>query len=156
MERNDDIEKALSYAYRLLKLRPRSSWELRGRLLQKRFKGTTARETIDLLKEKHFLDDAAFARSWVESRMNSRPSGAILIRRELRAKGVETELIDEALRSLKDNEASILRDLAEKKLGLLKDASREEKRRRLFGYLAQRGFAFDAIEEVLRDIAGKN
>lgn len=152
MESNNDIDKALSYAYRLLKLRPRSTWELRNRLLGKRFNGTIARRAIDFLKEKHFLDDAEFARSWVESRMNSRPSGAVLIRRELRAKGVEAPLIDRALRGLKDNEVSVLKDLAEKKLGGLKDTPWEEKRRRLFGYLARRGFDYNVIEEVIHAV----
>ena len=50
------------------------------------------------LVELGYLDDAEFARAWVERRDRSRPRGEIVLRRELRARGIPDDAITTAFR----------------------------------------------------------
>lgn len=144
--------KATAYAYRLFSLRPRSEKELRDRLFRKGYGRATVYEVIALLKEKNIIDDLKFANLWVESRMRSRPKGTMLLRRELREKGVEQVIIEKALseRGAVDEEG-VARELAAQKLGSMRGLSEEKAKKRLFGFLARRGFNFGMIEGIVRD-----
>ena len=51
------------------------------------------------------LDDEAFARHWVESRDRARPRGEIALKRELRLRGVESQVIAAAIDERRSAEA---------------------------------------------------
>ena len=87
----------LDAAARLLEVRPRSTAEVRRRLVSAGYRPGLVDVTIDRLVELGYLDDAAFARAWVESRDRARPRGEIALRRELRLKGVERDAIEASL-----------------------------------------------------------
>ena len=144
-------DKALSYAYRLLNIRPRSEKELRDRLHRKGFGQTTVNDIIPLLKEKNVIDDYRFAKLWIESRMRRIPKGGILLRRELREKGVSLSVIDKALSEEEIDEASLARDLAEKKFKTLKGLPKEKVKKKLFDFLARRGINFDTINDIITE-----
>ena len=144
-------DKATSYAYRLFSIRQRSEKELRDRLYEKGFKKDTVNKVISLFKEKKVIDDFKFAKNWIESRMRLNPKGEAFLRRELRSKGVELALIEEALKSKENNEASVARELADKKMKTLNKEPKEKARRKLFGFLARRGFDFDTVNEVIKE-----
>jgi len=145
------IDKATSYAYRLFSIRQRSEKELRDRLYKKRFKRDTINKVISLFKEKKIIDDLKFARNWIDQRMRLNPKGEALLKRELRAKGVELVLIEEALNNKDKNETSIVRELADKKMKTLTKEPKEKAKRKLFGFLARRGFDFDTVNEVIKE-----
>ncbi|GAG50789.1 unnamed protein product, partial [marine sediment metagenome] len=86
MGKKDKNDKAVTYAYRLFSVRPRSEKELRERLSGKGFGGATACKVISFLKDKNIIDDLRFARLWVESRMRANPKGDMALERELRQK----------------------------------------------------------------------
>jgi regulatory protein len=59
--------------------------------------------TIQRLKEGGFLGDKQFAQEWIENRTAFRPrSKRMLIAMELRQKGVEEEVIEQALADTED------------------------------------------------------
>jgi len=145
--------KALSYAYRLLSYRPRTCKELSLRLEQKGYLAETIRDIIELLTEKRYLDDVAFARFWVNSRLAVKPIGKKLLILELRKKGVKLSVIEQVLDQFEDeyNELELARSLAEKRLEILrKNPKLEEKTimKRLYDYLGRRGFSYEIIKEV--------
>jgi regulatory protein len=148
----DKTGKAISYSYRLLTLRPRSEKELRGRLLRKRFNRVTVENVISILKEKNIIDDVKFARRWIESRMNTSPKGSMFLRKELRDKGVPASVIDGALSETKAGEGSVARALAGEKMKKLTNLPREEAKRKLFGFLARRGFSYDVVKSALEEL----
>lgn len=94
-------DKAFEAAYRkvqaFLKVRPRSIFETRKRILEKGAGPETARELVDYLVDQGLLDDALFARLWAESRVNGKGYGKGRVLRELSAKGVSAEIAREAV-----------------------------------------------------------
>ena len=72
----------LAAAGRFLEARPRSTDEVRRRLGEAGYRGDLVEGAIARLTELGFLDDAGFARSWVESRDRARPRGARALRDE--------------------------------------------------------------------------
>jgi regulatory protein len=148
---NATLDKAVSYAYRLCDVRPRSEWELRDRLSRKGFAGSTVSTVVSRLKEQDIIDDHKFAKLWIASRMNTNPKGVIALRKELKEKGVPETVIDAVLTGGKDAEVSVIRKVAAERMERLKGLPKGTAKKRLFDFLARRGFDFDAIHDVVRE-----
>ena len=88
---------AASAALRLLRYRPRSTQELRERLLDKEFPTDAVEEALTRLRVWGLLDDAEFAREWVRGRRRRRGKSAGALERELRDKGISEVHIADAL-----------------------------------------------------------
>jgi regulatory protein len=93
----DDPGVVLDAALRFLESRARSEAEVRRRLTFAGYRAELVEDAITRLRELGMLDDAAFARAWVESRDRARPRGERALRQELSLKGVERGLLDEVL-----------------------------------------------------------
>lgn len=146
------MNKALRYAFCLLKFRPRSEHELRERLGKKGFCESEIKETLIFLKQKGFIDDLSFAKAWVESRAK-KPLGIRRLRHELGIKGVSKELINRVLEELagKYCEEEAVRELVLRRREKLRNVEPAKAKRRIFAYLVRRGFPHDLIlEEVNR------
>jgi len=101
-----------------------------------------------------YLDDAAFARRWVEGRAG-RGYGPARLRAELRARGVAAALVDAALATLgADTELEQARALARRRLGALRRARPDRAAARLADYLARRGHRADVVARVVREVCG--
>src|SRR5712691_3085432 len=94
----DAYLRARERALRLLAIRPRSVDELRSRLLRHRIPRKTLEAVIADLVARGHLDDLAFARGWIISRLASRSCGIRRLRWELRRKEVPVAIIDRAVR----------------------------------------------------------
>lgn len=143
-------KRALDAALRLLAYRPRSEHELRTRLLRRGLPPDVIAAAIEKLREYGYVDDAAFARSWVESRNGGSPRGQYLLRRELRGKGVDVETATEAIEGVSEEDAA--RRAAEKKARTLRGLDYQQFRTRLAGYLQRRGFGYDVIRPVIAEL----
>lgn len=147
-------------ALRLLGVRARSRSEMRTRLLDKEFAPEEVDRTLSRLTSMGLLDDADFARQWVESRHRNNGRGRIALRNELRTKGVDPAVAESAL-SLVDDEDERARaeELLARKVGSLSAAdigdraARDRHTRRLVAMLARRGYpanvAFDLVRSAL-------
>ncbi|MER3398770.1 MAG: RecX family transcriptional regulator [Chloroflexota bacterium] len=150
LEQQSALERALSAAYRLLTYRPRSEGEIRSRLLQKGFDPATTEAALEKLRAQGLLDDLAFGRFWRESRQALSPRGEYLLRAELRHKGLSQETVSEVLADFNEAESALkVARVLRRRLGSLPP---EERRRRLWGQLARRGFAPDTIQQVVRQV----
>ncbi len=76
-----------------LSVRPRSVAETRRRLKHLGYPAALVETVVVRLAELGYLDDAAFARAWLESRDRSRPRGEAALRRELALKGVDPAIV---------------------------------------------------------------
>jgi regulatory protein len=90
-------ERVMSDAYRLLGHRARSREELRRRLLAKEHDEHAVDTALKRLAAHVFLDDPAFARSYVADKRQLQSWGTERIRRGLRELGVDATSIDDAL-----------------------------------------------------------
>lgn len=162
--------RARDAALSLLAHRARSRSELAGRLTRKGFPGAVVAPCLDRLEEEGLLDDDAFARAFVADRLRLRPRGRRGLVAELRRRGVaeaaargavddvfrheeadETSLaVDAALAWLRKQGEDVRRELA----GEPFSHERERARRRLYGYLARRGFGGAALSRAM-EVAGE-
>ncbi|HZP27250.1 MAG TPA: RecX family transcriptional regulator [Dehalococcoidia bacterium] len=148
LRERDARQQALAAGIRLLAYRPRSVAELRSRLTARRFGATIIDETIARLRKLSLLDDAAFARSWVESRERSSPRGKRMLQFELRQKGVTQPLAAEAVATIDEGEAAYRAAERRARTAVVEDF--ETFRRRIGDFLRRRGFSYGTIEPVLR------
>lgn len=146
----DDPARARAYAFVLLKFRPRTEHELRQRLARKRFGSRVIEQTVSWLRERRFIDDETFARSWVESRVRL-PYGLRRIRSELTLKGISPRHIAGALERIKADyrEDEVIRELAQRKLRSLRDLEPRIARQRLYAYLVRRGFSPESVTDTV-------
>jgi regulatory protein len=97
LQGSDLEEKAKEVALRFIEYRPRSIAETRQHLLKKEYPEDVVERVIERLTAVELLNDAAFARYWVEQRQTFKPRSQLAIQQELRQKGVERQAIDAAL-----------------------------------------------------------
>ncbi len=146
LKAQDAIDQAVDQAVRLLTYRPRSTAEIRRYLGQK----GAAPEVIDAalarLEQLGYLDDLAFARFWVANRDEFNPKGPLALRQELSEKGVPRALVDQAMAEVDFTDAAY-RALM-RRARHLQGQDRREVKRRVYDFLARRGFAADTIREV--------
>jgi len=137
----------LDAAYRYLSYRPRSEFEMRVWLGRKGHGSRTIENTLSALKAKGLLDDLAFARFWRESRESSSPRSRAALRSELRRKGVDPDVVAEALDGV-DEEAAAYR-AAQKKAARLATVDHDDFRTRLSAVLRRRGFSYEVTEHTV-------
>ena len=137
----------LDAAYRYLAYRPRSEFEMRVWLERKGFGRPIVESTLSALEAKGLLDDLAFARFWRESRESSSPRSRAALRRELRQKGIDPEVVAEALDGV-DEEAAAYR-AAQKRAARLATLDHDDFRTKLSGALRRRGFSYEVTEHTV-------
>ena len=152
IESVDAFSAAKSAAERFFSYRNRSEREFRIKLAQKGFAGNVIDVTISTLKDLRMIDDSAFAEMFVRDRMQLRPKGRSVLRRELAAKGIAEDIIDTVLARFIDDEceAEQIHDLIVKFLRKNKSLPDDVKRRRLIGFLQRRGFSFSRVMAGLK------
>jgi regulatory protein len=146
----DDVEQAREKALRFLSNRPRSAWEVRQNLLKAGYGDATIDRVLERLRSVALVDDAAFARYWIENRAQFKPRGAVALRQELRRKGVERDVIDAVLAEGEhaDEQAAIQAALA--KADRYRQLPRPEFSQKLGAYLARRGFNYETVREAVQ------
>ncbi|MBC7222755.1 MAG: RecX family transcriptional regulator [Anaerolineae bacterium] len=142
------FQRAYDQALRFLSYRPRSEREIRQYLQRKGEPEGRIEAIVARLKERQWLDDAAFARFWVENRRSFRPRGRRALRWELRQKGVDEAIIEAALADV-DSEAEAA-DLALRQAARWKGLDYRTFRQRMLGYLTRRGFDYAEAAEATR------
>jgi len=150
LQERDEVEKAYERALNFLSYRPRSEAEVRRNLRRKGLDDEVVEAVVDRLVRAGLLDDEAFARYWVENRLQFNPRGIRGLRYELRKKGVPDEIIADVLAEL-DEEAAA-RTVAESAIRRFASLPPVEFRRRLGAYLARRGFAYAVIQPLIEEI----
>lgn len=95
------------------------------------------------LQDRGYVDDEKFARFWVDNRNQTKGASRKKLTMELRAKGVEISVIDQALSSTERNEQDELTKVISKK------SSKYQDERKLIEYLMRQGFRYDDIIDAL-------
>jgi regulatory protein len=142
------LRAALAKAYRLLAIRARSEKELREALKRAEFAEDVIAAAIAECKQQRFIDDANFARQFIQSRLRNRPMGRTRLAVELRQKGIDAATIaaalDEALTA--EEQVELANELAEKQRQRLANLPPPKARQRLADFLRRRGFDWETIQ----------
>ncbi|GJM40349.1 MAG: regulatory protein RecX [Ardenticatenaceae bacterium] len=142
----DQFEKAKELAIRYIEYRPRSITETRRHLLKKEYPEPVVDEVLERLEAVDLLNDPAFARYWVEQRETFKPRSKIALQHELRQKGIERQIIDEAVAEV--DEFAAAKQAAEPKARRWYTLSEQEFRKKLGGFLQRRGFGYGIVKEI--------
>jgi regulatory protein len=111
-----------------------------------------AEAVLDRFGEVGLIDDAAFARAWVTSRQAGRGLARRALKAELRAKGVDGEVAEEAVGLVDDqDEWDAARRLVQRRLPGLRRVDRVTAQRRLVGMLARKGYGSGLAGWVVRE-----
>ena len=147
----EEYQRAKTYLFRLLSRRLYSCAEVRKKLNDRGYEPELIEKIITEFINQDWLDDTQFATQWVESRIRFKPRGIALIRRELIQKGIAKEVITEVLAKYTDSEAEFDRALTalKKKKNYTTEPDRIKRKRKIYAYLARRGFNPDTINQVM-------
>jgi regulatory protein len=151
---SDPEARAREICLRLLTAAPRTWAELAAALRRRGVPAEVAEAVLERFTDVGLIDDAAFARAWVESRHYSRGLSRRWLSAELRQHGIDTEEIREAVSTLDaEQEVATARRLVEQKLAGTRGQPPEVRIRRAAGTLARKGYppglVFRLIKEVL-------
>jgi regulatory protein len=158
LEAGKKLQKAKNNAYSLLRSRPRSESELRQRLKIKGYGSEIIEAIVCDLKRVGEIDDAKFARLWVESRMHQNPMGDIVLRRELQEKGISDSTIEATLadKAAHYDEFKVASILAKERFRQFAKLDKKKALKRLYDFLLRRGFAFDTVQRIVGEIVNDN
>ena len=145
----EEGSRALHLSLRSLAQRPRSEAEIRQKLSQKQFSKRATDGAVARLSELGLIDDRRFAEQWVEERLRLRPRGRRMLRQELLAKGIASELVEEVLaRDLAEEQHAVA--IAEKAMRRMRSLDPGVARRRLAAMLARRGYGYEVAGYAIR------
>jgi regulatory protein len=149
-----DVHRARLIAVDLLSRRAWTRAELTRRLRRRGATPEVAADVVADLAARGYLDDAAFARLWVETR-SARGYGSARLRRELRARGVAAPLIEAAIGELGTSGGlARARAVAERRLPALRRLEPARAAARLRDHLLRRGYTAGVAMRVVREVLG--
>lgn len=156
LETESKFGKLYSRALDYVMMRPHSGREVRDYLFRKtlstRDKKGDKREgyspalterVFERLVEKGYINDEKFARWWVENRNVTKGSSMRKLTAELRAKGVASDVIEQAVGEVtRSDEDELAKVVAKKRAHYADD-------QKFMQYLARQGFNYDDIKAAL-------
>jgi regulatory protein len=152
----DPVEVAKQIVLNQISASAKSRHQLAQVLARREVPADAAEQALDRFTELGYIDDAAFARAWVESRQRTRGLAAPALRRELRDKGIAAELINDVLLACVDGDAERVAagELVDKKLRAMRSGrsvDRDTATRRLVSMLARKGYNSSVAYGVVRE-----
>jgi regulatory protein len=148
----DPEQVARTIALRRLEAAPRTRAELARTLAERGIAADVSDRVLDRFTEVGLIDDAAFAHLWVESRHRGKALARSVLRRELHQRGVEPEVIDEAVESLDDDDEWVrAREFARRKVRIKPGEDSRKAVQRLAGQLARKGYPAGMCFAVARE-----
>jgi regulatory protein len=153
--------KVYDRALNMLAFRARSSAELARSLVRKGEPRELVDRAVARLQEQGLLDDAAFAQSFTRAKVLGAQHSKRRVQQDLARKGVARAVSDTAIATVFADEGvdqrEVVEQAARKKLRSLAKLDPATRRRRLYAFLARRGYdgedirqAMEAVGEELR------
>ena len=146
----DEFEEAFRRADHFIGYRPRAVAEVTRKLHSLHFNDRIVEKVVERLSEQSILDDKRFASQWVEERSNSKPRGRKLLENELHQKGVQSEIIQQALGSINSNGLAL--KAAHEYARKLQKIEWVAFRQKLSGFLMRRGFEYSEILPIVKNV----
>jgi regulatory protein len=151
-EKNDPESVARIICLRMLTAAPRTQAELATALRRRGVPDDAAQAVLARFAQVKLIDDAMFARAWVETRHHSRGLAGRALGAELRRRGVARDDIASALEELDpEQELATARELVDRRLAGTRGQTGPARMRRLAGMLARKGYSPSLAYRVVRE-----
>jgi regulatory protein len=147
LTKSDALQKCYNASLRFLSYRPRSESEIRTKLTGKGYSQEDVNNTIERLKSLNLLNDNQFAEFWKENRDNFKPVSRQMLKKELRLKGVDKQIIDSSISGVDDEENAYRAAMS--RAARIKTEDYDLFYRRIGGYLQRRGFGYGVVRRTV-------
>ncbi|MHB8996484.1 MAG: regulatory protein RecX [Armatimonadota bacterium] len=144
------LQEAKVAAVKALGTRARTRSDLEQKLLRRGLPQRAVTQTLDWLADRQYLDDEKYAHQRWQS-LSQRKLGGRAILQKLVQEGVPRAMAEQVMAAQDGalDETEQVLELARQRNENLKKLPWLQRRQRLYGYLARRGFAAEAISEAL-------
>ena len=142
--------KAINYISGKLK----TKYEVRLKLKENGFAEDVIDEVLDILEKEEYLNDKVYCEIFIEDKKKLNGYGKNKIKSLLIQKGISKNIFEDFLNEFEyDEEFDNALKMGIKKLELLSNEEDNfKKKQKIINYLTYRGFGFDVINDVLKEI----
>ena len=144
------LKRARDRALYLLQSQGRTQPEMIKKLKDDGYSQSVTERVLSFLQEYHFIDDNAYTENYIH--VNKGRKSKRQITYELQQKGVDRDQIRQMLEENPVDEEETVRALLKKKTGGRIPEDKKEIQK-LAAFLGRKGFSFEVISRVLRDVA---
>lgn len=147
------LSSARKLANRFLQLKPRTIKEVNDYLKKHSIASRSRSLIIEELITKGYLDDAQYAKDWVEYKVRVNGLGSKRLFHELQQKGVESSCIEKALAQLSfHQEVACAKEHAEKRFMRMSNDSWDKVSRKISAYLMRKGYSVEVIYKAIANL----
>ena len=149
-----DIERAKSRAMNYISGKLKTKYEVRLKLKENGFAEDVIDEVLDILEKDEYLNDKVYCEIFIEDKKKLNGYGKNKIKSLLIQKGISKNIFEDFLNEFEyDEEFDNALKMGIKKLELLSNEEDNfKKKQKIINYLTYRGFGFDVINDVLKEI----
>ncbi|MBP3581579.1 MAG: RecX family transcriptional regulator [Clostridia bacterium] len=147
-ETKSAFEKASSY----LETRMHSKKELADKLIKKGYSKESSNEAINKLEEYHFVDDALFAKQFLEQ--NGKLSKN-MIKNKLLQKGVPFDIVNDALSLREEDDEFVVCEKQVQKYLKSKTIENYNDLSKMYASMLRKGFSIDTVKKVSKKLISK-
>ncbi|MBF1300446.1 regulatory protein RecX [Parvimonas micra] len=149
-----DIERAKSRAINYISGKLKTKYEVRLKLKENGFAEEVIDEVLDILEKEEYLNDKIYCEIFIEDKKKLNGYGKNKIKSLLIQKGISKNIFEDFLDEFEyDEEFDNALKMGIKKLNLLSnEEDKFKKKQKIINYLTYRGFGFDVINDVLKEI----
>lgn len=140
------------YALKVIEFKDRTEKEIREKLTQKGYDENIIEDEIAFLKDYGFINDLRYAQRFISDAINLKKWGKVRIRAELLRKGVDREIIDNAVEDafMDVDDDRLLNEMRRRFKN--SDLSNIKERTRIFNFYMRRGFSPDEIKGAMNQM----
>lgn len=143
-----NFNKALNYAFLLLRFRPRSEVEVRRRLKKREYSLLIIRNVIKSLKDYNYINDQDFVKLYISDSLK-KGWGPIRVNVNLKKIGISQKLRKEAVKKIEEKSSELIKKLSTEKIYFLNknkpNLANKKKKEKLIRFLANKGFYYKDI-----------
>ncbi|WP_288981144.1 regulatory protein RecX [uncultured Parvimonas sp.] len=149
-----DIEIAKSRAINYISGKLKTKYEVRLKLRENEFSNEVIDEVLEILENEEYLNDRLYCEIFIEDKKRLNGYGKNKIKSLLIQKGISKSIFEDFLDNFEyEDEFDNAVKMGIKKLNLLaNEEDKFKKKQKIINYLAYRGFSFDVINDVLKEI----
>jgi regulatory protein len=140
----------MQYALKLIARKRYTQKELENKFRDKKMGlKRDQNKVIARLKQLKYIDDKEFAKDYIQTRLLVNPKGPNLLKLELKLKGVDKQIVDNAVEKADIDEIKVALDVLERKKKSINRAEGQKRKEKIMRTLSSRGFKLDTIYKIL-------
>ena len=143
----EKIKRPLNLAIHHLSYQPRTIYEMQEYIKKKGFSEDIAMEVIRILVKRKYLNDADFARLFVETKVKYKPKSKFALRYDLKKKGICSSIIDNILLAYDDQDLAL--KSVKRKIKTWQTLDGKKFKTKMTGFLRYRGFTYDVCRSTV-------